>query len=334
MLEADKNTSQVEALLADAAEHYCKTLRATPAAISYLAQRGISGAIAGRFGIGYADAGWQSLGEIFSQYSADTVEHSGLAVASEGRRFDRFRERVMFPIKNMAGAVVGFGGRVTGDSDQAKYINSPEGPFFKKRELLYGIHEAKRAIEEAGYSIVVEGYLDVVALAQAGVEQAVGTLGTACSQIHVLELLSIAPRIVFCFDGDRAGRQAAERAMETVLPFAVDVQSFEFVFLPEGHDPDSFVRKEGADGLYGALAGAVSLSRLLQSKVVAGCDLRHAEDRARCVATAEPYWKALPKGKTRSELLAFCAQMSGLTTDEILGIWKHHRNTDNSSNIY
>lgn len=322
MSEADKKANQVESLLANAAEHYCNTLRATPAAIAYLAKRGISGAIAGRYGIGYADAGWQSLAAIFNQYSPETVEQSGLAVASDGRRFDRFRERVMFPIKNMAGAVVGFGGRVTGDSDQAKYINSPEGPFFKKRELLYGIHEARRAIEDAGYSIVVEGYLDVVALAQAGVEQTVGTLGTACSQIHVLELLSIAPRIVFCFDGDRAGRQAAERAMETVLPFAFDVQSFEFAFLPEGHDPDSFVRQEGADGFYGTLAGAVSLSRLLQSKVIAGCDLRHAEDRAKCVSTAEPYWRELPRGKTRDELLAFCAKMSGMTTDEILGIWK------------
>lgn len=315
--------ARVRELLADAATHYRETLRASPKAVSYLRRRGVSGAAAARFGLGFAAPGWHGLTAVLHNYDESTVLASGLEVVKDGadaRRFDRFRDRIMFPIRDRSGLVVGFGGRVL-DGSQPKYMNSPESEGFKKRTLLYGLFEAQAAIAADRLALVVEGYLDVVSLSQAGFIPVVGTLGTSCTRSQISELLSLSPRVVFCFDGDAAGRRAAAHALENVLPFADDSREFRFLFLPEGHDPDSFVRANGLDAFRALLADACSLAQFLQTQLMEGCDVRQAEGRARCTARAKPFWLALAEGRQRDELLDFCADVAKFSRDELFAIW-------------
>lgn len=320
---------RVQTLLADAAAHYQDALRTSPQAQRYLWSRGIGGAIAARFGLGFARPKWRDLGGVLERHDDDTVQDSGLLAGSgEGenaRRFDRFRGRVMFPIRTRTGAVAGFGGRVI-DADHApKYLNSPEGPAFKKRELLYGLCEAQDAIRAEGRVLVVEGYLDVIAVAQAGFAPVVGTMGTACSASQLAKLLTLTRRLVFCFDGDDAGRRAAARALETVAPFAGRDCAIDFVFLPEGEDPDSFVRRQGLEGFEAALRGASSLQDFLIEHVSVGCDMQCAEGRALCAHRARPLWFALPDGPIRSALLDYCVRLLRFPADELLALWYRAR---------
>ena len=279
-----KQTTLTEAL-ARAAEHYRKQLKATPRAVDYLKGRGLTGEIAARFGLGYAPAGWRTLAGVFPQYDDAVLEESGLVIAqgddeAERKRYDRFRDRIMFPIRSVQGEVIGFGGRVL-DSGEPKYLNSPETPVFVKGRELYGLHEARQALRAKGYALVVEGYMDVVALAQLGFENAVATLGTACTEEHVRKLLRFTESVVFSFDGDAAGRRAAGRALEASLPHAGDTRSFRFLFLPPEHDPDSFIRELGAEAFEAAVQAAVPLSRQLLETARESCDLDTAEGRAR-----------------------------------------------------
>ena len=244
-------------MLAKAAEGYRRQLKASARAIAYLKGRGLSGEIAARFGLGYAPEGWRGLASVFASYDDPLLEESGLVIAraedepaeggepAAGKRYDRFRDRIMFPIRAVQGAVIGFGGRVL-DRGEPKYLNSPETPVFSKGRELYGLFEARTAIRQRGYALVVEGYMDVVALAQSGFGNAVATLGTACTAEHVQKLVRFTDAVVFSFDGDAAGRRAAARALEASLPHATDTRSFRFLFLPTEHDPDSFVRELGA----------------------------------------------------------------------------------------
>lgn len=316
---------QVHALLADAAAHYRDALRASPQAVQYLAARGIGGAIAARFGLGFARPKWRDLLPVLERHEDAVVEASGLLARSgEGaavRRFDRFRDRVMFPIRTRSGAVAGFGGRAIGAGDDPKYMNSPEGVVFRKRELLYGLFEAEAAIRAEGYGVVVEGYFDVVALAQAGCLPVVGTLGTACSREQLEALFSLTDRLVFCFDGDAAGRRAAARAMETVLPLAVDGRVVQFVFLPEEHDPDSFVRAYGLEAFGAALQGAAPLFDFIAASISAGCDFEYAEGRALCAHRAKGLWQQLPEGALRGELERYCAGVLRLPAAHVLDLW-------------
>jgi DNA primase len=315
----------VRALLADAAGHYKAALRASPQAVRYLAGRGVGGAVAARFGLGYARPEWRDLGKVLQRFDDATVVASGLLVVTDGkpqgRRFDRFRGRVMFPIRTRDGAIAGFGARAL-DGTDPKYLNSPEGPGFKKRELLYGLYEAQAAIQAEGLAVVVEGYLDVIVPAQAGFAAVVGTLGVACSRAQITELLTLTRHLVFCFDGDVAGRDAAGRALEAVLPLATDDVTVSFVFLPEGHDPDSFVREEGIDAFRGAVGAAVPLLQFLQESVALGCDLRHAEGRALCVHRAGSLWAVMPQSAARTALLEYCAGVVQLSTDRLRAFWR------------
>src|SRR5687767_6549229 len=226
----------LHAVLLTAARYYRSQLKEAPPAIEYLKKRGLSGEVAKRFGVGYAPGGWQNLAAAFPDYNAKALVAAGLVKQNEeGRRYDLFRDRIMFPIVDMRGNVIGFGGRVL-ESGEPKYLNSPETAVFEKGRELYGLYQARRAIRDAGRVVVVEGYMDVVALAQHEIGYAVATLGTATTGVHVQKLLRQADQVVFCFDGDAAGRRAAWRALETSLPELVDGKELRFLFLPQGED--------------------------------------------------------------------------------------------------
>jgi len=323
VLESSAPMARVHALLADATAHFRAALRSSPKTISYLRERGISGAVAAHFGIGYAAAGWHGLAPVLCKYDASSILSSGLQVVKDGadaRRFDLFRDRVMFPIRDRSGEIVGFGGRVL-DGLQPKYLNSPESVCFKKRTLLYGLFEAQEAIAEQQQVLVVEGYLDVITVVQGGFLPVVVTLGTACSKHHIAELVSLAKRVIFCFDDDAAGHAAAAKALESVLPLADGIHEFRFLFLPEGNDPDSFVRAHGIEALQDLLNGADSMMDFLQDELLKGCALRYAEGRALCTSRAKVVWNALPQGVHRDALVAFCEGVTQFSGDELLAIW-------------
>ncbi len=321
-------------VLAKAADGYRQQLKGNDRAIAYLKGRGLSGEIAARFGLGYAADSWRGLASVFPSYDDPLLEESGLVISrsddapAEGsddtgttKRYDRFRDRIMFPIRSVQGAVIGFGGRVL-DRGEPKYLNSPETPVFSKGHELYGLFEARTAIRQRGYALVVEGYMDVVALAQAGFGNAVATLGTACTAEHVQKLVRFSEAVVFSFDGDAAGRRAAGRALEASLPHATDTRSFRFLFLPPEHDPDTFVRENGAEAFDKAVAEAVPLSRQLLALAAEGVDLATAEGRARFLAHARPLWSALPDGMLKRQLLGEVASRAALPVDELASAWK------------
>jgi DNA primase len=304
-------------ILLQAAQFYRARLKDAPRAIEYLKKRGLSGEIAKRFGIGYAPDGWQGLAAAFPDYNAKALLTAGLVKqGDEGRRYDVFRDRIMFPIVDVRGNVIGFGGRVL-DSGEPKYLNSPETPVFEKGRELYGLYQARRAIRDAGRVVVVEGYMDVVALAQAGVEYAVATLGTATTPLHVQKLLRQADEIVFCFDGDDAGRRAAWRALENSLNQLVDGKQVRFLFLPQGEDPDSYVRKEGKPSFEALLEKAPPLSAYLLQELCARVDLDTHEGRAKLLQEAGPLIKQITAPLLSLMLRKRLAEIGGMTQQEL-----------------
>ena len=315
-------------VLAKAAEHYRRQLKDSPRAVDYLKRRGLSGEVAAQFGLGYAPDGWRGLASVFPAYDDPLLEESGMVIAQEGasldeasrKRYDRFRDRIMFPIRSVQGDVIGFGGRVL-DQGEPKYLNSPETPLFSKGRELYGLHEARNGLRQHGHALVVEGYMDVVALAQAGFTNAVATLGTACTADHVQKLFRFTESVVFSFDGDGAGRRAARRALEASLPHASDTRTVRFLFLPPEHDPDSYVREHGAAAFERCVAEAVPLSRQIAEAANEGCDLENAEGRAHMLANARPLWSALPEGALKLQVLAELASRGRLDSTELLSLW-------------
>ncbi len=317
---------------------YIKQLRSSEKAIAYFKGRGLSGEIAKTFGLGYAPEGWRSLASVFPDYNDPLLVESGLVIAGEpgeenaqgeAKRYDRFRDRVMFPIRNVKGECIGFGGRVLGD-EKPKYLNSPETPVFSKGRELYGLFEARTALREHGYALVTEGYMDVVALAQLGFANAVATLGTACTTEHVQKLFRFTDSVVFSFDGDAAGRRAARKALDAALPFASDVRTVKFLFLPAEHDPDSYIRAHGKDGFAAYVNKAVPLSKFMLEAAADGCELDTAEGRAHMASNARPLWSALPDGALKSQLLAEIAETVLIDARDLLQLWQpaasHHKN--------
>nr|MCU0254553.1 DNA primase [Acidobacteriota bacterium] len=303
-------------LLLAAARHYRAALKASPAAIDYLKRRGLTGAVAARFGIGYAPDAWQSLSTVLPDYDDAQLETAGLVVAGDGgRRYDRFRDRIMFPIHDVRGQVIGFGGRVLGQGEP-KYLNSPETPLFSKGRELYGLYLARNAIREAGRVVVVEGYMDVVALAQHGVGYAVATLGTATTPVHVQKLLRVADSVVFCFDGDSAGRKAAWRALENSLPAITDGKQVGFAFLPEGEDPDDFVRQRGKAAFEALLERATPLSEFLLAALSSRHPPTSDEGRSALVAAAGPLLGQIGAPILAALLRRRLAALAGLPEDE------------------
>lgn len=309
-------------VLEKAGTAYKKNLKTSDKAIAYLKGRGLSGEIARQFGLGYAPEGWRSLASVFPNYDDPLLAESGLVIVNEedGKRYDRFRDRVMFPIRNVKGECIGFGGRVLGEGTP-KYLNSPETPVFSKGRELYGLYEARNALREHGYVLVTEGYMDVVALAQLGFPNAVATLGTACTTDHVQKLFRFTDNVVFSFDGDAAGRRAARKALDGALPYATDVRTVKFLFLPPEHDPDSYIREFGRDAFARKVHEAVPLSTFLNEVSAEECDLSTAEGRSRFLSNASPMWAKLPEGALKRQILADLSERAQLGQHELLELW-------------
>lgn len=322
--EAEQRQKQatITDVLEKAGAAYRKHLKTSPRAIEYFKRRGVSGEIARRFGLGYAPEGWRTLASVFPEYDDPLLAESGLVIINEeeDKRYDRFRDRVMFPIRNVKGECIGFGGRVLGEGTP-KYLNSPETPVFSKGRELYGLWEARNALREHGFVLVTEGYMDVVALAQLGFPNAVATLGTACTPEHVQKLFRFTDSVVFSFDGDAAGRRAARKALDGALPYASDVRTVKFLFLPPEHDPDSYIREHGAEAFARFVRQAVPLSQFLIEACAEGCDLATAEGRSRLVSNAGPLWKLLPEGALKRQILADIADRAQLGSQDLLEIW-------------
>ena len=299
-----------------AMEFFRARLKDSPKAIAYLKGRGLTGEIAARFRIGYAPDDWQGLKQVFPDYQDKSLAETGLVIDNdEGRRYDRFRDRVMFPILSQRGSVIGFGGRVLGDGEP-KYLNSPETPLFEKGRELYGLTQAREAIRAAGRVLVVEGYMDVVALAQFGVGYAVATLGTATTPVHVTKLLRLADEVVFCFDGDKAGRKAAWRALEVSLPLAVDHKPMRFLFLPAEDDPDSYIRAHGQETFEKLAREAQTLSGFLIGELRADADLSTAEGRSKFLTEAKPHLQKITAPGLKLQLLKEVAELARVSQDE------------------
>ncbi|MDM7943945.1 MAG: DNA primase [Hydrogenophaga sp.] len=316
-------------VLEKAAQAYAKQLKVAPRAVDYLKGRGLSGQIAKTFGLGYAPEGWRALASVFPDYQDPLLVESGMVIEHEdekgadgqSKRYDRFRDRIMFPIRNVKGECIGFGGRVL-DKGEPKYLNSPETPVFSKGRELYGLFEGRTAIRVAGYALVTEGYMDVVALAQLGFANTVATLGTACTPDHVQKLFRFTDSVVFSFDGDNAGRRAARKALDAALPLATDTRSVKFLFLPAEHDPDSFVRANGEAAFAQCVKEAVPLSRFLIEAASADCDLSTAEGRARMASQARPLWSALPDGALKRQLIGELSSGIGIGSADLLQLWQ------------
>jgi DNA primase len=308
------------AIMQQAMQFYRDKLKDSTRAVDYLKGRGLSGKVAAQYGLGYAPDGWQSLQAAFPKYDDKSLKDVGLVIENdEGRRYDRFRDRIMFPIMNQRGVVIGFGGRIL-DAGEPKYLNSPETPLFEKGRELYGLSQARQGIREAGRAIVVEGYMDVIALAQHEVGYAVATLGTATSAIHIQKLFRQTDEIVFCFDGDNAGRKAAWHALEVSLPCLADHKAVKFLFLPAEDDPDTFVRAHGKDTFEKKLVEARPLSDVLLSELKSRVDMSTLEGRSRILHEAKPLLQKISAPALQLQLVKQLADLCGMTSAEAAGL--------------
>jgi DNA primase len=314
-----QNLEPLYAVLEQAARSFRQQLKAHAAAVDYLRGRGLDGDTARDFGIGYAADAWDTLVTELGGSEADraALKAAGLVVPRDsGGFYDRFRDRIMFPIRDTRGRVIAFGGRIVG-AGEPKYLNSPETPLFHKGSELYGLYEARRAVRQPVRFLVVEGYMDVVMLAAHGIHNVVGTLGTATTAEHLRRLFGLVPEVVFCFDGDRAGREAAWRALQVSLPAMRDGRQVRFLLLPEGEDPDSLVRREGAEAFTARVAGAAGLSAFLLDRLAADVDLGSADGRARLAALARPLIAQVPDEVYRELLTAELAGRIGLEPQRV-----------------
>ena len=321
-------------LMAQVARFYADGLAREARARDYLAQRGLAPETIARFGLGYAANSWNEVLRRFGTAEADRqrLADAGLIVERERgqirdgeRHYDRFRDRIMFPIRDARGRVIAFGGRII-DAGEPKYLNSPETVLFHKGRELYGIYETRRARPNLTRLVVVEGYMDVVRLHQSGVDYALATLGTATTPEHFRRIFRLVPAVVFAFDGDRAGRAAAWRALQQALPEAREGREIRFLFLPEGHDPDTLVGAEGREAFEQRLQSAVPLSEYLVRELSEQSELAHADGRARFAESARPLFARVPEGVYRELLLERLAQVVGLPAQRLQELWASGRN--------
>lgn len=315
-------------LMDQADRFYRGSLRNHPTAkeaVDYLKSRALSGETARNFGIGFAPPGWDNLLKNLGKTDDDIrlLTESGLLIEreEENKLYDRFRHRIMFPIRDVRGRTIGFGGRVLGD-DKPKYLNSPETPLFHKGRELYGLFEANQKLRDIPNLLVVEGYMDVAALSQHGIHNAVATLGTAATPEHLDKLFRYTSEVVFCFDGDNAGRKAAHRALETSLPMMIDGRSARFLFLPDGEDPDTLVREIGCDEFLRLAQSATPISDFLFDSVSEGLDTESLDGRARLSKLAAPMINRMPQGVFKALMLKTLSQKTGLDTDTLSGLIK------------
>jgi len=316
-------------LMSRVAAYYASALAGDERARAYVARRGLSAETIERFGLGYASNSWNDVLRRFGAQEADrkALTDAGLIVERERgqirdgeRHYDRFRDRIMFPIRDTRGRVIAFGGRII-DAGEPKYLNSPETVLFHKGRELYGLHETRRARSNLKRLLIVEGYMDAVRLHQVGIDYAVATLGTATTPEHLKRIFRLVSDVVFAFDGDRAGRAAAWRALQQALPEAREGREIRFLFLPEGHDPDTLVAEEGAEAFEARIASALPLSEYLVRELSAQSELTHADGRARFAESARPLFSKLPEGVYRELLLERLAQVVGLSAPRLEELW-------------
>jgi DNA primase len=320
--EEERGHRDLYPLLEEAAAFYQRQLREHPQkgeAVDYLKGRGLTGQVAKAFDLGFAPPGWDKLLKALgsNEERVQQLKLAGMVIESEeGRIYDRFRDRVVFPIRDSRGRVVGFGGRVLGD-DKPKYLNSPETPIFHKGRELYGLYQARKANRGLERIIIVEGYMDVIALAQYGVTNATATLGTATSAAHLEKIYRLCPEVVFCFDGDDAGRQAARRAMEAALPCMQDGRQARFLFLPEGEDPDTLVRSQGTQVFADMVGAAMPLEVFLYDSLAEGVDVATLDGKARLSKLATPLLQRIPAGVYRELMFGELASRTGMQPDTL-----------------
>lgn len=324
--QRERERRAIYELLEQSDQFYQQQLRHHPyreEAINYLKSRGLDGLTCKTFGVGFAPDGWDNLLKELgdSDESKRLLNEAGLIVEhpQENKRYDRFRHRIMFPIRDARGRTIGFGGRVLGDG-KPKYLNSPETPVFHKRHELYGLYEARQHNNHIDRLLVVEGYMDVVSLAQFNIRYAVATLGTACGEEHLNRAFKHTSEIVFCFDGDNAGRNAAKRALENALPTMTDGRQVKFLFLPEGEDPDTLVRQIGPEKFTHKVDMAVPLEDFFFDSLAEGSDVKTMEGRARLSKMAAPLLNQLPKGVYRELMFEYLAKRTGLSKDTLLDL--------------
>lgn len=320
--ESDKPARRYDelfSLLDSISRHWQECLKDSPTAVEYVKNRGIDGSTAKRFGIGYAPDGWSNVLDKFGK-STEATERllaTGMIIEKDnGKHYDRFRDRIMFPIRDARGRTIGFGGRTLGDGEP-KYLNSPETVLFHKGRELYGLYEARQALRNIEQLVVVEGYMDSVALARHGIDFAVATLGTATTSDHLNRVFRLTENVCFAFDGDRAGRKAAWRALENALPQIREGRQIRFMFLPEGHDPDSYVNEFGTDGFLKALDEGVALSEFLIQELASQVDMSTVDGRARLAELARPLVNRIPTGVYRELLVESLAEAVGLTAAKL-----------------
>ncbi len=310
----------ISRLLLDVSRQYHDRLNHK--AHAFLANRGITLLGINKFNLGYSSPDWHNLN--LCHYEKKSVIESGMVVLSDKAKtgmFDRFRNRIMFPIRDVHGRVRGFGGRSINDDTLPKYLNSPESFFFQKRKILYGLYEGLESIKRLNEVIVVEGFFDVISLSQNGIENVVGTMGTACTSTQITKLFQYADKIVFCFDGDEAGKRAAVKVLSIVVPFLTGKKTAKFVFLPDNHDPDSFIRKLGVDAMQLELLRSVSIMKMIYQAVSAGCDCKICEHQVLILHRAKSFYDNLPLGRNRELLLRYCREATRLSIDELLSVW-------------
>jgi len=321
-----KNNQKLEQVMQSTNIFFQKQLRQSNKAIAYLKERGLTGQIAKEFAIGYAPEGWSNLEKNLTNYDTEDLIKAGLIQKNEqGKFYDRFRDRIMFPIINEKGVVIGFGGRVINPEDTPKYYNSPETPLFQKSFELYGLINARKAIRTENYVLVVEGYMDVAALAQHDIRNVVATLGTATTQFHIKKLMRYTQEIVFCFDGDQAGKEAAWRALNNALEALNDNLNLKFLFLPDNHDPDSYVRENSKDAFTKMVDAALPFSEYLIKYLTEKNNLASQEKKVKFLNEVEPILKKINASKLKLLIRKKIAALLDLDTADMNQIFGHER---------
>jgi DNA primase len=320
--ESDKPARRYDelfSLMSSVETHWQNCLKDSSAAVEYLKKRGIDGATAKRYGIGFAPDSWSDVLDKFGKTpeATERLLATGLIIRKDnGKHYDRFRDRIMFPIRDARGRTIAFGGRALGDGEP-KYLNSPETVLFHKGRELYGLYEARQALRHIDRLVVVEGYMDVVALARHGIDFSIATLGTATTSDHLNRLFRLTENVTFSFDGDRAGKAAAWRALENALPQVREGRQIRFIFLPEGHDPDSFVNEFGSDAFIKELDNGVALSDFLIGELASQVDMTTVDGKARLAELAKPLIHKIPQGVYRELLVESLAETVGLSASKL-----------------
>jgi DNA primase len=332
--EKQSEYKKFEETLMLANTYYKKNLRESKEAINYLKKRGLTGEVAREFQIGFANEDWQGLKKVFPQYESQVLQSIGLVQKNEnGKLYDRFRNRIMFPIFNPKGSIIGFGGRVIKNEDMPKYYNSPETPLFKKSYELYGLLNARKAIRDENNILIVEGYMDVIALHQHGIKNVVATLGTATTVFHIQKLIRYSKRITFCFDGDNAGVEAAWKALNNLIEVLDDYLEFYFLFLPQEHDPDSFIREYSKEKFTEEIKNAIPMTEFIVKRLTEKNELNSQEKKIKLLNELEPLIKKINSEKYKLFLIKRISQLIQVSETELINLLKIKKETNVASKI-